>query len=135
MSLDESRNGYTASLRVMRMSAARWSARNSAAKRRQPAALIATVGAFAPAPPYLRSCEASGSALRGELTGLCCDPVQSLAPAARQGLRRLTARSCVPVMTVAMRHDAAPDAVRTSRSGRGTKYLWYMPHDPANLFK
>ena len=38
-------------------------------------------------------------------------------------VERPTASSCVPVITVAMRHEAAPDPVRTRRSGRGTRYL------------
>ena len=38
-----------------------------------------------------------------------------------------TERSCVPVMMVAMRHDAAPDPVSTRRSGRGAKYLRGSP--------
>lgn len=46
----------TSSLRAMRVSAARWSAVKSAANRRHPAALIATVGALAPPPPYFTSC-------------------------------------------------------------------------------
>ena len=50
----------TLSLREMRVSAARWSAVKSAANKRPPAALMATVGMASPLPPYFRSCEATG---------------------------------------------------------------------------
>ena len=45
----------------------------------------------------------------------------------KTAMKRPTVSSWVPVITVAIRHEAAPDPVSTRRSGRGTRYLQRHP--------
>ena len=62
----------TWSLREMRVSAARWSAVKSAANKKPPAALMATVEMVSPLPPYLRSCQATGCIIHALHTSKSC---------------------------------------------------------------